>query len=321
MSTSSDAYIEGAPCVLGCDTASVAVVEGGDRELGLPGHFAVVRCRRCGLMRTDPRPTRAAMAGYYPSSYAPFRPPGPARERERGGLAVAIRRIVRLHERDIPPGPTGRALEVGCASGAYLSVLRRAGWDVSGIEFSQDAAATARAQGFDVTVGPLETVPLPSKPVDLVVAWMVLEHLHDPVVALRRLRSIVQPHGWLACSVPDAGSLERRVFGRHWYALQLPRHLHHFDLSTLSQVLEAGGWTVQEVKRQRVLLNLVGSLGRVLEDRRGPLGAAGRRLATFPSRARRFNVIAYPVAVLLAAVGQTGRMTVWARPSHSESPR
>src|SRR3546814_19345766 len=61
-------------------------------------------------------------------------------------------------------------------------------------------------------------------PVDLIVGWMVLEHLHQPLAVLRKLRRWIQPDGWLVLSVPDAGSLEFRVFGDRWYALQLPTH-------------------------------------------------------------------------------------------------
>src|SRR3546814_9273497 len=91
-------------------------------------------------------------------------------------------------------------------------------------------------------------------PVDLIVGWMVLEHLHQPLAVLRKLRRWIQPDGWLVLSVPDAGSLEFRVFGDRWYALQLPTHLHHFSPETLANMMTAAGWTADR-DRKRTRLN------------------------------------------------------------------
>src|SRR3546814_7727601 len=96
--------------------------------------------------------------------------------------------------------------------------MARAGWDVEGIEPSAHAARQAAEAGYKVRNVPLETAADPQLPVDLIVGWMVLEHLHQPLAVLRKLRRWIQPDGWLVLSVPDAGSLEFRVFGDRWYA-------------------------------------------------------------------------------------------------------
>src|SRR3546814_15069628 len=73
---------------------------------------------------------------------------------------------------------------------------------------------------------------------------MVLEHLHQPLDVLQKLRSWVRPDGWLVLSVPDAGGLEFRLFGDRWYALQLPTHLHHIPPETLPPMMTAAGLAV-----------------------------------------------------------------------------
>ncbi|MGE5139780.1 MAG: class I SAM-dependent methyltransferase, partial [Rudaea sp.] len=169
----------------------------------------------------------------------------------------------------------------------------------------------ARALGFHVHTGSLETAPAPAQPYDLVVGWMVLEHLHDPVACLRKLHEWVRPGGWLAISVPNAGSLEFRLFGRRWYALQVPTHLYHFSPQTLSALLAKGGWRVERVFHQRVLSNLVASVGYCLVD--AGFARLGSWLVSFPDRAGRLQYLLFPLASVMAALGQTGRMTVWAR--------
>src|SRR5436190_7312462 len=74
--------LEERPCPLGCAQADEPVLVARDRLHGRPGEFRVVRCRACGLMRTNPRPTAASIGRYYPDEYGPFHVPViPDRER------------------------------------------------------------------------------------------------------------------------------------------------------------------------------------------------------------------------------------------------
>lgn len=301
--------LEDRPCPLGCRGGDAPVLRAGDRLYGLPGEFELVRCRGCGLLRTNPRPTPSAMGARYPEEYAPHRAPARAVPQRRIGRLA--RRLFALDTRRLPPLAPGSLLEIGCAAGAFLDEMAGRGWRVRGIEFSAAAAAQARARGHQVHVGPLETAPGPEAPYDLVVGWMVLEHLHEPIACLRKLQRWSRPRAWLAISVPNCASLERRLFGRDWYALHLPNHLFHYTPETLRRVLALGGWRVERILHQRTLANLVGSLGLALERRR-PGSRLARALVRFPRQPGTWAYALYPLAWLLARLGQTGRMTVWA---------
>jgi SAM-dependent methyltransferase len=202
-------------------------------------------------------------------------------------------------------------LELGCASGGYMRAVALLGWDVEGIEFSESAATNARAAGLSVQTSTVEQATDPSEPYDLVVAWMVLEHLHEPVSALQRLRSWTTSDGYFVCSVPDAGSLERRLFGDAWYALQLPTHLHHFTPHTISKLLTAGGWKVEQLRWQPNSKNLLMSAAYKFEDW-GWTGLA--RGARAFAHSPRMALPRLALGWLLALLRQSGRMEVWARP-------
>jgi hypothetical protein len=60
------AWLESVPCALGCPPNDEEILVARDRLHALPGNFRIVRCRTCGLMRTNPRPTLDAMESYYP---------------------------------------------------------------------------------------------------------------------------------------------------------------------------------------------------------------------------------------------------------------
>lgn len=310
--------LEDRDCPLGCARDDDFVLEGRDRINGLPGRFRVVRCRSCGVLRTNPRPTAAAMPTYYPDDYGPYagtrieERPLDRRPTWRRYLSRAVGWLTNANAERLPPLPPGRLLEIGCASGSYLDRMSKAGWDVEGIEFSELPAARARAAGYRVRTGPVETAVAPAEPFDLVVAWMVLEHLHEPVLSLKKIRDWTSPGGWLVASVPNAGCWEFRAFSEDWYALHLPNHLWHPTVPTLSAILERGGWKLERVFFHRDLRNPLGSLGYVLEDR-GWLPGLATRLKAFPEAGGRLSQVLFPLAFLLAAIGQTGRMTVWAR--------
>jgi 2-polyprenyl-3-methyl-5-hydroxy-6-metoxy-1,4-benzoquinol methylase len=309
--------LETAPCPLGCRPDDSPVVAGRDRLNRLPGKYGVVRCRACGLMRTDPRPTPDTIGYYYPDHYGPYlhtrvAAPDDAHGRTAGWKRL-VKRVVRFNTDCLPEMAPGKLLEIGCASGMFLFRMSRLGWQVAGIEISERAASHSRSLGFPVHNGPLETAPDPAEPYDLIAGWMVLEHLHDPVGSLVRMRRWIRKEGWLVFSIPDAGSWEFKIFRSAWYALHLPNHLFHFTPQTIRKVLDRTGWKTARIFHQRTLSNLIGSTGYWMEDR-GGMHRLSQNLIHYPERAVISQYLLFPPAWMLSLLGQTGRMTIWAKP-------
>ena len=219
-----------------------------------------------------------------------------------------------------------RALELGCSHGAFLVQLREQGWESVGIEPAAEVASRAAERGFDVRVGSLESVvsadPQTFAPssFDAVFAWMVIEHLHDPVATLRLVRDLLKPGGTLSFSVPNFGCWERRSCGQFWYALQLPTHLQHFTSASLRRLLEISGFELVELIHQRNVNNLVGSSGLWLRTT-FPRWSLGERLIRWTDNPSALGLcLLAPVARVLALVRQSGRLTVVARRSEDGPP-
>jgi SAM-dependent methyltransferase len=311
-------------------------IEAGDLLYRLPGTFRLMRCCDCGHYYLNPRPTSDCIQAFYPPQYGPHHLESAAEddiesaaketERKPWYLRFSLHRIPPLrafyrwleetHGVFIPTVSIDRpqSLEVGCADGGFLRQLQDHGWEVTGIEPSPAAAAAARQCGFDVHTGTLEPGFFPDESFDAVFAWMVVEHLHDPLSTLREMRRILRPDGWLLFSVPNYGCWESAFFGRYWYSLQLPTHLHHFTRSQLRRMLRSAGFQIVQCRGQHNVHNLVGSLGIWLRETRpsSPLGDRLIRWTDYPGLAGRLALA--PVAKLLAWSGQAGRLTVAARP-------
>jgi 2-polyprenyl-3-methyl-5-hydroxy-6-metoxy-1,4-benzoquinol methylase len=219
------------------------------------GPFSVVTCAGCDLTYVTPRvPPGRLVETVYGADY--WRSPA---AKERGYTdyradAELYRRTFRLRKRlvDRFAPRTGRVLDVGCAAGFFLEVLRDAGWDVLGLEPSAPIRATARERlGADAVLAePLGEADLAPASFDLVTMWDVLEHLPDPVAALRAARGLLAPGGRLIVETQNVASLAARALGRRWQHYKHAEHLHHFHAGTLERAYrEAGLRTLHRTAR------------------------------------------------------------------------
>lgn len=301
-------------CVIGCDLNDKKLFSGRDNIYNLPGVFNILKCKCCGLIRTSPRPTIETIGDYYPSNYGAYLGTQISRISTEKTKYRILRRLFSrffvLNADCIPVMQPGRMLEIGCASGSYLQKMSLDGWKVVGLEPSLGPAEEARSLGYEVYHGSLESAPNFIERFDLIVGWMVLEHLHDPVLSLRKLWDYGSPDCRLVISVPNAGSFQFKFFQKHWYSLQVPTHIHHFSVSSLKEIMNAGGWNIYEIKYQRAFTDPVASIGLFLQH----IGAVkvGGWLVRIATSSIIFTAITYPLGWLLATLQQSGRITVWA---------
>jgi 2-polyprenyl-3-methyl-5-hydroxy-6-metoxy-1,4-benzoquinol methylase len=103
-----------------------------------------------------------------------------------------------------------RVLELGCGRGCLLRALLDQGWNAQGSEPSSDLTQrAARIFGFEngrlFTETIRETVARLSgigEKVDVIFLWHVLEHLLQPIDALKNLKRILAQNGVVIAQVP-----------------------------------------------------------------------------------------------------------------------
>jgi methionine biosynthesis protein MetW len=150
-------------------------------------------------------------------------------------------------QRLLPAG--GRVLDLGCASGGLLALLRAKAGHLAGLELSQTAARAAADVGDQIVCGALEDPRLPFEPdsYDLVVLADVLEHLVDPAAGLARATAWCRPGGAILVCVPNVVHWQARLtilrgrWPQHDSGTFDAGHLRWFTHDSLRALLIAAG--------------------------------------------------------------------------------
>jgi 2-polyprenyl-3-methyl-5-hydroxy-6-metoxy-1,4-benzoquinol methylase len=146
----------------------------------------------------------------------------------------------------------GTFLDIGAGEGFLMDTADRAGYAVTGLDFSAFAVEKffPRLQTKLVAGDVFETISriaTEGRHFQACSAINVLEHVLDPVTLLSSLRGILEPNGLLAITVPNDYSrlqallrAEGRIDRDFWFAP--PQHLHYFNADNLPKFCASHGY-------------------------------------------------------------------------------
>ncbi|MHB1681446.1 MAG: glycosyltransferase [Bacilli bacterium] len=155
---------------------------------------------------------------------------------------------------ELIPQDVTRVLDVGCACGGLGLTLKNRGVGyVAGIEYNERAAIDARTVLDEVWIGDAATIHLPHPPgsFDALVFADVLEHLTDPIAALRNLTSYLKPEGYVVASIPNVGhaSVLKGLLEGSWTYQESgildKTHLRFFTLLEIARLFEQAGLQIE----------------------------------------------------------------------------
>ena len=215
-----------------------------DNRFGLAHRIRIGWCPSCGLGVTLDPPSQEELDHLYADCYGDDGPPQLPRSSRAARLWHRINGSLPLSDQRFE----GPVLDVGCNTGDVLAVLRGRGLEVMGVEPNPAAAESAREKGLEVVVAPIEAARLPEGCFHSAILSQVLEHVHDPLAVLRRVRPSLADGGRVYVVVPNTRSLWRRVFGADWVHWHVPFHLWHHTPASLSLMLEETGFTVESLR-------------------------------------------------------------------------
>jgi SAM-dependent methyltransferase len=211
--------------------------------------FTIVECNSCGFHFTNPRPEEAIASKYYQSdeyiSHSDTRK-GIINNLYHYARKFTLKKKLKLVT-SVSKKQQGNILDLGCGTGAFLSVCKNAGWNVKGIEPSGNAREIARKNHgldlFDVN----SWDKFPDNSIDIVTAWHVLEHIYNLEDEIKQVRRTLAKDGTFIVALPNCSSADAQFYRQHWAAYDVPRHIWHFSPQDVKRFFEKLGFTLESV--------------------------------------------------------------------------
>jgi SAM-dependent methyltransferase len=258
-------------------------------------HYRMVRCRGCGLVRSDPVADQATLAGLYERSGFDYAAEVPNLRRTYGRYLARARRWM--------SPPPSRLLEVGCGSGFVLEEALAAGFEaVRGVEPSRDAVASAGPAVRQLIV-PDAFRPgiFAAGEFDLVCMFQVFDHLPAPGLVLDECRRVLAPGGLLLLLHHNVRSLSARLLGVRSPIIDI-EHCYLYSPRTMRLLLLKHGFGVVEAGAASNTLSLR-HLAHLLPL---PTGARARLLEAMAGRPGRLS-LRLPLGNLYVIARRAGR--------------
>jgi len=194
------------------------------------GDLRLVRCVKCEMVFANPVPREFETGYFYDHSGQYY-----LSEAKLAGDYAPVRfeRELRLFRRYCP---SGRVLDVGCSTGAFLHQLKIQSYDILGTDVAGPALDYAESKGIPVRRGNFLEQDF-SERFDAITFWAVVEHLVHPGPFLEKAASILRPGGYCFVLVPNFRSFATRLLGAR-YRYILPQHVNYFTAHTLSRLCQ-----------------------------------------------------------------------------------
>jgi SAM-dependent methyltransferase len=214
--------------------------------------FNIVNCQSCSFKFTSPRPQNQDLGNYYKSEdYI-------SHSNTSKGLISKLYKSVRNHTIKkkialvLKHVSRGTILDYGCGTGMFLSACQKDGWKAFGMEPDEGARKIATQMGLNTFSDKdrMQTY-ITNQKFDAITLWHVLEHVTDLPETLSFFKSKLNPKGVLIIAVPNHTSYDANKYKEFWAAYDVPRHLYHFEINSISKLLDNYGFKLQETKAMK----------------------------------------------------------------------
>jgi 2-polyprenyl-3-methyl-5-hydroxy-6-metoxy-1,4-benzoquinol methylase len=215
--------------------------------------FSLVKCNNCDFCFTNPRPSVEEIGKYYQSEkYI-------SHSNTKKGLFSILYQSIRqktlknktnlienlAKKFDFLPKNIS-ILDYGCGTGEFLNTCQQKGWNIAGIEPSENARLQAeKVSKINIYSNIFNILLEKSKEnFDFITLWHVLEHVHDLDNTIKAFYELLKKDGFLLIAVPNYATWEAEYYTEYWAGYDVPRHLYHFTPKTMNKLLEKFGFEV-----------------------------------------------------------------------------
>lgn len=219
----------------------------------LPRIMTWLRCEDCAHVFTDTYWTAEGERQVFSTAHAYQLPAAQQVESLRNVWAPTVHRVAdrlcELRGREAVLGRVGAQrpvwLDIGFGAGGLVMVAEEFGFSALGVDVRERAVIELQSLGYRAICSSFETLQL-DEPLAVLSMADVLEHLADPVAALRKVNALLAADGLLYISCPNSDTATWRQWeaantNPYWGELE---HYHNFSRGRLIGLLQAAGFAV-----------------------------------------------------------------------------
>jgi len=208
--------------------------------------FEILNCENCGLHFTYPRPILSKLGSYYRSDQ--YISHNDSKSGFIGNIYKTVRSYALQKKEELARKESNgnEILDFGCGSGAFVEYLLKKKWKVRGVEFDDEARANViKKTSAEISK---DTTSIKDQSLNIITAWHVLEHVYDLEKTFIELNRILKSNGKLIIALPNYKSHDALYYKQFWAALDVPRHLYHFDSEFISKIAIETGYKLKTIK-------------------------------------------------------------------------
>lgn len=146
----------------------------------------------------------------------------------------------KLH-RHLKPG--SKVLDIGCGDGSFMKLAKK-DFKCTGIEISEHLASLARKDNeIRVITGNFTDIDLGKEKYDGITMISILEHLYNPLEALKICFGALNSAGVLILKTVNYSCLNRKIKKVGWTGFRPPDHVVYFNPGNLRRMLKKTGFS------------------------------------------------------------------------------
>ena len=215
-------------------------------------NFNYVSCKSCHTLYAKNRPDFNILSQFYKqcesSSYWVehfFRPVAEARREKLFKPRADF--VVSFFQKE---SPRWHIADIGAGFGLFLDELRKQ-WPQSkyiAIEPSAEQAEICKQQDFKTEECSLEEINGYDEKLDLITAFELFEHLHDPYLFLSAVYDLLKPEGFILLTTLNGLGFDIQLLWENSKSIYPPHHINFFNPDSIGVLLKRAGFEVVNVE-------------------------------------------------------------------------
>lgn len=153
--------------------------------------------------------------------------------------------------------PSGKVLDIGCATGFFLEAAQSLGYKPYGIELSEYSSRIAKRKFGEEAIfnGKLENSRFEPASFDVIGMFDLIEHVRVPSETLGQAARLLKSNGIIMITTPDSNSLSNKLMGKRWTHYK-KEHFYYFNLDSLEYIAAKNGLKIVHSERSKKALNI-----------------------------------------------------------------